>query len=685
MAFTKINAAGIGTTETVTVDGLTVINDGSFGGNLSVGGTITYEDVTNVDSVGLITARNGIVVGSGITLSKDGDIFATGVTTTGSLVSSGAISGTTGNFSSNVDIAGELTVAETIAHTGDTNNKISFPSADTITLTTSGSERARIDSSGRVRIGCTAQPSTTVSGSQFDAGGKTLRISEGGGTSSTTGASVQITGGGGNTSIGAAAAIGAVLSLTNCNNTDNNQTSIDFSASSGLAVAKVIGKNDSHSSRNGSLIFATSSGAAPAERVRIDSSGRVLIGTTTEGNASGDNLTIAATDGEACGITLRSDTDEGGRIFFSDGTSGADEYRGVVGYSHGTNHMYFSTDASEAVRIDSDGRVLIGDTDADNSWSGGDSVVIGNTSSGTRTGVTLVSANDQDGGIYFSDGTSSGNANVQGQIVYDHANSYMRLYTSASERVRIDTSGNVYIGNASYGNSLGQLRVINDASSSPASLALFGYGNTTDNDPFGQIQFAEQEAGTGGQIKAKIEAQAVSTNERGSNLVFFTSANTSSSTPQERLRITEDGYVLKNNHPAFGARQLSNASTNAAVDSAGTAIFSSVFLNSGSHYNNSTGVFTCPVAGIYHFSCTMLVDDNASTNATYYVDIRKNGSQVTRLGYDFRKNVSTGAYHPYMAGSVTLSAAADDEITIYMNAGGFHVGGEANFSGHLIG
>ena len=81
MAFTKINAAGIGTTETVTLDGLTVINDGSFGGNLTVGGVLTYEDVTNVDSVGLITARNGIVVGSGITLSKDGDIFATGITT----------------------------------------------------------------------------------------------------------------------------------------------------------------------------------------------------------------------------------------------------------------------------------------------------------------------------------------------------------------------------------------------------------------------------------------------------------------------------------------------------------------------------------------------------------------------------------------------------------------------------
>ena len=94
MAFTKITAAGIGSTETVTLDGLSVINDGSFGGNVSIAGSLTYEDVTNVDSVGLITARNGIVVGSGITLSKDGDVFATGIVTATSFVGSG--SGLTG-------------------------------------------------------------------------------------------------------------------------------------------------------------------------------------------------------------------------------------------------------------------------------------------------------------------------------------------------------------------------------------------------------------------------------------------------------------------------------------------------------------------------------------------------------------------------------------------------------------
>ena len=69
---------------------VSAVGDASFSGNVSVGGTLTYEDVTNIDAVGLVTARNGIVVGSGITLSKDGDIFATGVTTATTFSGSGA-------------------------------------------------------------------------------------------------------------------------------------------------------------------------------------------------------------------------------------------------------------------------------------------------------------------------------------------------------------------------------------------------------------------------------------------------------------------------------------------------------------------------------------------------------------------------------------------------------------------
>jgi len=49
-------------------------------GNVNIAGVLTYEDVTNVDSIGIVTARAGVLVGSGITLSKDGDVFATGIT-----------------------------------------------------------------------------------------------------------------------------------------------------------------------------------------------------------------------------------------------------------------------------------------------------------------------------------------------------------------------------------------------------------------------------------------------------------------------------------------------------------------------------------------------------------------------------------------------------------------------------
>ncbi len=51
-----------------TVTGALTAASASFTGNVSVGGTLTYEDVTNIDSVGVVTARQGIVVvGGGLT------------------------------------------------------------------------------------------------------------------------------------------------------------------------------------------------------------------------------------------------------------------------------------------------------------------------------------------------------------------------------------------------------------------------------------------------------------------------------------------------------------------------------------------------------------------------------------------------------------------------------------------
>ena len=67
---------------------ITVPRDGSFTRNVTIGGTLTYEDVTNIDSVGLVTARNGIEIGArpgvAASISVDGNMIVSGITTLGS-------------------------------------------------------------------------------------------------------------------------------------------------------------------------------------------------------------------------------------------------------------------------------------------------------------------------------------------------------------------------------------------------------------------------------------------------------------------------------------------------------------------------------------------------------------------------------------------------------------------------
>jgi len=62
-------AGGLTGTPNIVVGSVTGTT-GSFSGNVSIGGTLTYEDVTNVDSVGLITARSGIIVTGVVTATE---------------------------------------------------------------------------------------------------------------------------------------------------------------------------------------------------------------------------------------------------------------------------------------------------------------------------------------------------------------------------------------------------------------------------------------------------------------------------------------------------------------------------------------------------------------------------------------------------------------------------------------
>ena len=73
---------------------------GTFTGNVSVGGTLTYDDVTRIDSVGIVTAGGGLFVGRNegtgtgiaVTITTDGnaDFGKTGIVTASSFEGSGA-------------------------------------------------------------------------------------------------------------------------------------------------------------------------------------------------------------------------------------------------------------------------------------------------------------------------------------------------------------------------------------------------------------------------------------------------------------------------------------------------------------------------------------------------------------------------------------------------------------------
>ena len=109
------NVSGVSTGLTGTPD-ITVGNIVAAGATFS--GVVTYEDVTNVDSLGIVTARTGLEV------TANGLVINAGVST----------------------FAADLSMADKIVHTGDTNTAIRFPSADTFTVETSGTERLRVRS-----------------------------------------------------------------------------------------------------------------------------------------------------------------------------------------------------------------------------------------------------------------------------------------------------------------------------------------------------------------------------------------------------------------------------------------------------------------------------------------------------------------------------------------------------------
>lgn len=217
------------------------------------------------------------------------------------------------------NIQSDVEIADKIVHSGDTNTSIRFPAADTVTVETSGAERLRVDSSGNVGIGNTAPSAKLMSqvNTFTDADKVAFKAYN-------------------------AQGVGAYASFQNSATgtafTDGFRIGIDDSENAVLQNLEAT-----------NMLFATSA----TERMRIDSSGNVGIGTSSPGaklhveSAGGSGGRVLFGGSTTSGYATNINVTDTGMEFWAQSNS-----RGLT----------FSTGATqtERMRITSAGNVGIG-------------------------------------------------------------------------------------------------------------------------------------------------------------------------------------------------------------------------------------------------------------------------------------------------------------------------------------
>lgn len=195
----------------------------------------------------------------------------------------GLLSRAGGTVTGAVQFDADVTIADRIIHAGDTNTQIRFPAADTISFETNGSERGRIDSSGRVLVGTTAGQGTNALQIEQSAGGfVSLRRAE---------AATAITDG-------------------------EDLGGIEFQDNAGNVYARILGEADGTAGANdfpGRITFSTTidAGSSPTERVRITNGGSVFFGVTANpSGASGGSGFVVESNGRRTLYTATTTTAE---------------------------------------------------------------------------------------------------------------------------------------------------------------------------------------------------------------------------------------------------------------------------------------------------------------------------------------------------------------------------------------
>ena len=304
---------GTNTTGTAVNDGLVVAGVATVT-TMNVTGVLTYDDVTSVDSVGIVTARQGVRVN----------------------VDSGAAAAASATNYISVGASQDLKIYHDGSHSRITNNTGFFAlQSDQFTVNnlsnTQGMIRAFAGGAAELYHNGNKKLETTTRGIKLSSG-----LASSGGMSN-------------------------MLQLDNLGNNNGDGSKLTFSRAGTIRTEIEALKNETANNET-DIIFRTTNAGSLGEKLRITSGGRLLIATTTEGHSNADDLTIATAAGSLgnTGITIRSSTTGDGNIFFSDATSGDGETKGVIKYAHNGDSLRFNTAGLERVRIDSDGDVIIG-------------------------------------------------------------------------------------------------------------------------------------------------------------------------------------------------------------------------------------------------------------------------------------------------------------------------------------